>query len=832
VAGQLAPMAAIPTRRRRRSRFRAWTAALVAIALSGCGREPSELERANVLERTGRADAALHVVESALAGGKRSSGEHWELALRKAQLLSRLDRRPEARAWIQSLKLDAAPAGTRILFTREEASIEASLGHFREADALLAQALQTAHATGQAAMEANLEVRRSRILYKLGELDAAEKCLNRAEASAHARADNSLDPFIHHNRGLVLAASNRFEEALAPLQRSLAEFRARDRLADAANVLISIAWCHLGLGQFDKARQLYNDALAIAAPADRHLCVGHLGNVFYKERQFTQAAESYRRAAELAKDVDQDYYSLWLTNLAGSLLEQGKFQEAETVNDEALELERRLDHSLGLEHSLVNEGMIEFGKGNPAGAERLLRNVLSSPDTNLSAKLDAGSSLAKVLVAEGKIHDAKRQFEDTLNLAKATRLDLRDDENKLTFLAALISLDQEYVRFLMSHESPGDALVVAESLRARVLRERLNRHGESAPRLTVQDYRAAARAAGTVFLVYWVAPDQSYLWTISPSALTVHSLPGADRIRALIERYQSAIDSAGRNRARIGAELSQLLLGPVQSLLRAGGQYLIVPDGPLCALNFETLPPPGGDPSRFWIRDATLSVAPSLNLLLAKRTAPIRTRSVLALGDAIEWNPDFPKLINAGKEIQSIERAFPAHMTALTAAAATPVAYQQAHPGDYEYLHFAAHATANRDAPFESAIILSPANGNGRLSVRDVLRTPLRADLVTISACRSAGARTYAGEGLVGLAWAFLQSGARQVIAGLWNVNDYASAKLMDGLYKGLAARCPPAEALRAAKLKLMSEGRLADPFDWGALQVYTGVLPPASARR
>ena len=48
----------------------------------------------------------------------------------------------------------------------------------------------------------------------------------------------------------------------------------------------------------------------------------------------------------------------------------------------------------------------------------------------------------------------------------------------------------------------------------------------------------------------------------------------------------------------------------------------------------------------------------------------------------------------------------------------------------------------------------------------------LNAALVTISACRSAGARTYAGEGLVGLTWAFLEAGAQNVIAGLWDVSD------------------------------------------------------------
>ncbi len=821
--GRSEPTAAIPIRR---SIPFVLLAMLAAVTAASCGRVSNDLDRATALEQAGKPRDALAIVEAALKKTKSQSSDLWELRLRKAQLLAKLERRSEAVAWIKSIDLNGAAPRWRILLKREEASIDNELGRFREADVLLVDAIRDAHASGEARMEANLEVRRSYVLYKMGEYDVANECLDRAEASARQRGDDTLEPFIFHNRGLVLAATNRFEEALAPLQRSLSEFQKRGRMDHAANVLITIAWCHLGLGQFERARQLYNEALPIAAPADRHLCVGHLGNVFYRERNFVQAAEYYERAANLAKDVDRDYYSLWLTNLAGSLLEQGKWTEAERVNDAALGLERNLDGSMGLEHSLVNDGMIEFGKGNTKAAEQLLGEVLQSPNRNLSAKLDAGSSLAKVLVSVGEIDKAKRQFEATLRLANATRMDLRDDENKLTFLAALISLDQEYVHFLIEHENANDALEVAESLRARVLRERLNRHGEEAPHASVEDYRAAARKSGTTFLAYWVAPNQSYVWTISPAEVTVHELPGSEKIRGLVERYQAAVENSTSNRVAIGAEISNILLKPVEGVLRPGGRYVIVPDGPLCALNFETLPVPGGDASRFWIEDATLTVAPSLNLLLARRSTPVRTRSILVMGDAVEWNPDFPKLINAGREIATIEHAFPRNHKVLKSEAATPVAYQQSQPGDFEYLHFAAHATASRDAPFESAIILSRAGGNGRLSVRDVLRTPLRADLVTISACRSAGARTYAGEGLVGLAWAFLQSGARRVVAGLWNVNDYASAKLMDRLYSGLAEGCPPATALRDAKLALIADKKLADPYYWGPLQVYTGVLP------
>ncbi len=92
-----------------------------------------------------------------------------------------------------------------------------------------------------------------------------------------------------------------------------------------------------------------------------------------------------------------------------------------------------------------------------------------------------------------------------------------------------------------------------------------------------------------------------------------------------------------------------------------------------------------------------------------------------------------------------------------------------------------------------------------------------------MSACRSAGERTYSGEGLVGFAWAFLRGGARRVVAGLWDVDDKSTAELMDGLYAGLAAGEPAAQALREAKLTLLRRGgRPRSPYYWAPFELFT----------
>jgi CHAT domain-containing protein len=191
-------------------------------------------------------------------------------------------------------------------------------------------------------------------------------------------------------------------------------------------------------------------------------------------------------------------------------------------------------------------------------------------------------------------------------------------------------------------------------------------------------------------------------------------------------------------------------------------------------------------------------------------------------------------LKNAATEVHNIEtRMAGLTQTVHTGPQASPAVYRAANPGQFSLIHFAAHAEANRENPLDSAVILSPErqNGQNRLYARDVLDVPIHADLVTISACRSAGVRSYSGEGLIGFAWAFLQAGAHQVVAGLWDVSDTSTEPLMNRFYGGIAEGQDPVTAMRKAKLALASEdARYSKPFYWGPFQVYIGSGAKAGA--
>ncbi len=213
-------------------------------------------------------------------------------------------------------------------------------------------------------------------------------------------------------------------------------------------------------------------------------------------------------------------------------------------------------------------------------------------------------------------------------------------------------------------------------------------------------------------------------------------------------------------------KLYEQLVAPAQSFIAPQSNVTLVLDGALHGLNFETLI--NGD--HYWLEDVALSIAPSLRVAGSTPAKAGTSKSMLLLiGDAESNGAEFPKLKSAAVEMAAIERTLPRYSrTVFRGPQARPGVYREAMPDRFSIIHFTAHATANPDNPLESSVVLSAQQDGFKLYASDIAGIPLSADLVTISSCRSAGAKSYAGEGPIGLAWAFLHAGARNVVAGLW----------------------------------------------------------------
>ena len=170
-----------------------------------------------------------------------------------------------------------------------------------------------------------------------------------------------------------------------------------------------------------------------------------------------------------------------------------------------------------------------------------------------------------------------------------------------------------------------------------------------------------------------------------------------------------------------------------------------------------------------------------------------------------------PRLPAAAAEGRAITRALAGHDVALLGGRdATEARVRHAMTGA-SVVHFATHGVVSDEAPSSSYLALAGASprgdDDGHLSAGELYDLRLDADLVMLGACRSAtGPDT--GDGVTGLARAFLAAGVPTVVAALWDLPDATTARLQPAFYRRWHALASPSDALRHAQLDLLRQLR------------------------
>jgi CHAT domain-containing protein/Tfp pilus assembly protein PilF len=657
--------------------------------------------------------------------------------------------------------------------------------------------------------------------------EAAEQIFGRVLSEATRANDQYTRATALINLAFCRSQHSRFENAAEFGEQAVAaaEKAQAKRLLSAA--LLNLGLSYSRLGQFESAlerlRRSSELAESVQDPALLMNSIGEQGNLFMFQGEPAKAAEPYRRSFDIAKRTGSNpVAAMWAGNLARALIDVSQWDEAERWNNVAIELTGAADQRSRV-YLESNTAIILNARGDRRGAEVRYRDALANSADYPELEWGIHSSLGSIYRQEGNVAKANREFERALDLIEKRWSAISNDRFRITFLDRLIRFYQSYVDVLVTQGQLKKALQVAERSRARILAERVGTPqvpsgGDFQP-------EALARAAGGVLLSYWLAPARSFVWAVTPAGIHLEVLPQRDEIAALVSAYRDSLeewmqDSLDRPSGR---KLYEILLKPVERWIPPKSRVLVVPDGVLHQVNLETLPVPSPQP-HYWIEDVTLSVVPSLTVL--KREPHSSQTAVLLIGAPLPAGDRYPALTNANAEIASIRSRFdPSRETVFQGAQATPDSFLNSQPERYSIIHFAAHAEANRESPLDSAVILSPGKNGFKLYAHELINRKLQANLVTISACRSAGARSYSGEGLIGFAWAFLQAGAKDVVAGLWDVPDESTSDLMKNFYDGIAQGHAPPEALRMAKLALIHSGTAyRRPFYWAPFQTYIRV--------
>ena len=104
----------------------------------------------------------------------------------------------------------------------------------------------------------------------------------------------------------------------------------------------------------------------------------------------------------------------------------------------------------------------------------------------------------------------------------------------------------------------------------------------------------------------------------------------------------------------------------------------------------------------------------------------------------------------------------------------------------------------------------------GYLRLGDLFNLNLPADMIVLSACQTALGENVRGEGIVGVTRGLMYAGAPRVVTSLWNVDDEATADLMQQFYQQiLVDQVPPSAALSATQRAMWQQGE--SPYLWAA---------------
>lgn len=320
--------------------------------------------------------------------------------------------------------------------------------------------------------------------------------------------------------------------------------------------------------------------------------------------------------------------------------------------------------------------------------------------------------------------------------------------------------------------------------------------------------------ADTLLVSYYVAGAQLHAITATSDILSNHNL--RLDLTDLEQRWTQAkrwITIPNKRLPHAQDHLAyfwEVLLAPLASQMRDKRSLLILPYRGLFHLPFAALY--DRQHRRYLIEDWRVQIAPSLTLWRHCRQQPLALQPPLLIGCSGAADQPF-HLPNVESEMTSLQTRMP-QATLLLDDGATWERVWAELPGR-SVVHFASHAVFDDHTPLESGILL--AEGRWLRATDLYLRYNLLSGAVVVLSVCSGGRGHPAGSDILGLNTAFFYAGARSIIAGLWRVDDQATAQLMSEFYTQVQLGQDLAGALQAAQCKLLQSVTYAHPYYWGA---------------
>jgi CHAT domain-containing protein len=436
--------------------------------------------------------------------------------------------------------------------------------------------------------------------------------------------------------------------------------------------------------------------------------------------------------------------------------------------------------------------------------------------------------LGRVLKAEGDRPAAIAAYRQAVATLTRVRRDLvaAAPDQQFSFRDAIDPIHRELVTLLLEAESaaPGtDALQLARSaIEALQGAELVNFFREDCLVAVPEQIDRVDPTAAVFYPI--LLPDRLAVIVSLPGqplrsyATPVQTRLTAEKLDAIATQLRLSLQQGNTPESEFLPPAQQLydwLIRPVQADLQAQSikTLVFVLDGALRNLPMAVL----HDGQQYLVQRYSIALTPGLQLLSSQ---PLKQRRLTALiAGLTQARSGFAALPNVQTELQAVQSHITNSQVLLDNRFTHRDLQASLHGQPAAIVHLATHGQFS--SQLDNTFILTWDDRLDTNQLRRLLQTHLTADqpleLLMLSACETAAGDSRAALGLAGVA---VRSGARSTIATLWQVNDAASAQLVEQFYHQLPrSGISKAEALRQAQISLL-QSPTADyhhPYYWAA---------------
>ena len=596
---------------------------------------------------------------------------------------------------------------------------------------------------------------------------------------------------IQDEMGRDEIAIERYEEALA-IHRKLGSKRG------VARAFVNIAGAQRNLGRFQEAAESLAKALSLIdeiGDAGLRATVLHMLAVVARRRGQTDKSDDYLQRAydQYAALGDTSGEIRTLLSLAISYQMRDQRFEAHAYVDRCLELlDRYPSPSTEVRARWVRvdlhryDGAVEAAFDEAQIALRLLAHMVRhlADDEGASTRQDYAGIFGAAHTAALTLGDPRKlywlmemerasSFREAFGASALIERTL-DPKTRSALHHARMKLDKEQRALRQAPEvqrAEARALVAAAQDRMRRASEQVQREARIAADAVLMEPETirsvqARLASNQVLVLYGQTSASTFALVLGPKTIRRCDLGLTNAVRDLTRSLASGPETLGSE------ELAQQLRARLRDPLDLGAavsQVLVSPVGHMAQVPFSLV---------FPLR--TVAYMPSATALTVLSDVPEGPGdAVLAIG-APDVSPG-ARLPEAGQELHTVGSV----VLQGDRATASRLQGALARKSRWRAIHFGCHALVDTEQPGGSHLLLAPDAGHsGRLSALDTLALHVPADLVVLAACDTARGRTYATEGLAGLARAFMFAGAPRIICSLWKVDDAATRFFMEKFYE------------------------------------------------